>query len=300
MTSQVRSIAAVTKAVAVGDLSKQIEVDARGEILDLKNTVNGMVIRLRALAAEVTRVTLEVGSQGKLGGQANVEDVEGVWFSLVKNVNRMCLSLTDQVRSIASVTTAVAEGDLTRKVEIEVEGEMHQLKATVNSMVDDLNAFASEVTRVALEVGTQGILGGQAKVEGVKGTWADLTRNVNKMANNLTDQVRSISKVTKAVATGNLTQLVDVDAQGEMLDLKITVNKMVEQLSVFASEVTRVSLEVGTEGELGGQAVVPGVFGTWKVRAHHNFRDVAHFDSGFDRQRKSYGHESDQPSTVYC
>ncbi|KAK0245346.1 two-component histidine kinase Le.nik1-like protein [Armillaria nabsnona] len=265
LTSQVRSIAAVTKAVAVGDLSKQIEVDARGEILDLKNTVNGMVIRLRALAAEVTRVTLEVGSQGKLGGQANVEDVEGVWFSLVKNVNRMCLSLTDQVRSIASVTTAVAEGDLTRKVEIEVEGEMHQLKATVNSMVDDLNAFASEVTRVALEVGTQGILGGQAKVEGVKGTWADLTRNVNKMANNLTDQVRSISKVTKAVATGNLTQLVDVDAQGEMLDLKITVNKMVEQLSVFASEVTRVSLEVGTEGELGGQAVVPGVFGTWKA-----------------------------------
>ncbi|KAK0207938.1 hypothetical protein DFS33DRAFT_1254840 [Desarmillaria ectypa] len=265
LTSQVRSIAAVTKAVAVGDLSKQIEVDARGEILDLKNTVNGMVIRLRALAAEVTRVTLEVGSQGKLGGQATVEDVEGVWFELVKNVNRMCLSLTDQVRSIASVTTAVAEGDLTRKVEIEVEGEMHQLKATVNSMVDDLNAFASEVTRVALEVGTQGILGGQAKVEGVKGTWADLTRNVNKMANNLTDQVRSISKVTKAVATGNLTQLVDVDAQGEMLDLKITVNKMVEQLSVFASEVTRVSLEVGTEGELGGQAVVPGVFGTWKA-----------------------------------
>ncbi|KAK0464807.1 hypothetical protein IW261DRAFT_1347247 [Armillaria novae-zelandiae] len=265
LTSQVRSIAAVTKAVAVGDLSKQIEVDARGEILDLKNTVNGMVIRLRALAAEVTRVTLEVGSQGKLGGQATVEDVEGVWFELVKNVNRMCLSLTDQVRSIASVTTAVAEGDLTRKVEIEVEGEMHQLKATVNSMVDDLNAFASEVTRVALEVGTQGILGGQAKVEGVKGTWADLTRNVNKMANNLTDQVRSISKVTKAVATGNLTQLVEVDAQGEMLDLKITVNKMVEQLSVFASEVTRVSLEVGTEGKLGGQAVVPGVFGTWKA-----------------------------------
>ncbi|KAK0198025.1 two-component histidine kinase Le.nik1-like protein [Armillaria mellea] len=265
LTSQVRSIAAVTKAVAVGDLSKQIEVDARGEILDLKNTVNGMVIRLRALAAEVTRVTLEVGSQGKLGGQATVEDVEGVWFELVKNVNRMCLSLTGQVRSIASVTTAVAEGDLTRKVEIEVEGEMHQLKATVNSMVDDLNAFASEVTRVALEVGTQGILGGQAKVEGVKGTWADLTRNVNKMADNLTDQVRSISKVTKAVATGNLTQLVDVDAQGEMLDLKITVNKMVEQLSVFASEVTRVSLEVGTEGELGGQAVVPGVFGTWKA-----------------------------------
>ncbi|KAF9027257.1 hypothetical protein BDZ89DRAFT_1067080 [Hymenopellis radicata] len=264
LTSQVRSIAAVTKAVAVGDLSKQIEVDARGEILDLKNTVNSMVIRLRALAAEVTRVTLEVGSQGKLGGQATVPDVEGVWFELVKNVNRMCLSLTDQVRSIASVTTAVAEGDLTRKVEIEVEGEMHQLKTTVNSMVDDLNSFASEVTRVALEVGTQGILGGQAKVEGVKGTWADLTLNVNKMAANLTDQVRSISKVTKAVATGDLTKFVDVDVQGEMLELKETVNQMVGQLRVFANEVTRVSLEVGTEGKLGGQAVVPGVYGTWK------------------------------------
>ncbi|KAK0462455.1 uncharacterized protein EV420DRAFT_1524924 [Desarmillaria tabescens] len=265
LTSQVRSIAAVTKAVAVGDLSKQIEVDARGEILDLKNTVNGMVVRLRALAAEVTRVTLEVGSQGKLGGQANVPDVEGVWFELVRNVNRMCLSLTDQVRSIAAVTTAVAQGDLTRKVEIEVEGEMQQLKTTFNSMVDDLNAFAGEVTRVALEVGTQGILGGQATVEGVKGTWADLTRNVNRMGTNLTDQVRSISRVTKAVAMGNLTQLVDVNAQGEMLDLKITVNQMVEQLSVFASEVTRVSLEVGTEGRLGGQAIVPGVFGTWKA-----------------------------------
>lgn len=227
-----------------------------------------MVVRLRALAAEVTRVTLEVGSQGKLGGQANVPDVEGVWFELVRNVNRMCSSLTDQVRSIASVTTAVAEGDLTRKVEIEVEGEMQQLKRTVNSMVDDLNAFAGEVTRVALEVGTQGILGGQATVEGVKGTWADLTKNVNKMATNLTDQVRSISKVTKAVAMGNLTQLVDVNAQGEMLDLKITVNRMVEALSVFASEVTRVSLEVGTEGKLGGQADVPNVVGTWKVCVH--------------------------------
>ncbi|SJL18213.1 related to nik-1 protein (Os-1p protein) [Armillaria ostoyae] len=265
LTSQVRSIATVTKAVAVGDLSKQIEVDARGEMLDLKNNVNGMVVRLRALAAEVTRVTLEVGSQGKLGGQANVPDVEGVWFELVRNVNRMCLSLTDQVRSIASVTTAVAQGDLTRKVEIEVEGEMQQLKTTFNSMVDDLNAFAGEVTRVALEVGTQGILGGQATVEGVEGTWADLTRNVNKMATNLTDQVRSISKVTKAVAMGNLTQLVDVNAQGEMLDLKITVNQMVEQLSVFASEVTRVSLEVGTQGKLGEQAIVPGMFGTWKA-----------------------------------
>ncbi|KIJ97792.1 hypothetical protein K443DRAFT_681283 [Laccaria amethystina LaAM-08-1] len=265
LTSQVRSIAKVTKAVALGDLSKQIEVDARGEILDLKNTVNGMVVRLRALAAEVTRVTLEVGSQGKLGGQAHVPDVEGVWFELVRNVNRMCSSLTDQVRSIAKVTTAVARGDLTQKIEISVEGEMSTLKGTVNSMVDQLSAFASEVTRVALEVGTQGILGGQAKVEGVQGTWADLTRNVNKMASNLTDQVRSISEVTKAVALGDLGKLVNVDVQGEMLDLKMTVNSMVAQLSTLANEVTRVSLDVGTEGILGGQAFVPDVQGMWRV-----------------------------------
>jgi osomolarity two-component system sensor histidine kinase NIK1 len=265
LTSQVRSIAKVTKAVALGDLSKQIEVDARGEILDLKNTVNGMVVRLRALAAEVTRVTLEVGSQGKLGGQAHVPDVEGVWFELVRNVNRMCSSLTDQVRSIANVTTAVAKGDLTQKIEIEVEGEMSTLKRTVNSMVDQLSAFASEVTRVALEVGTQGILGGQARVEGVQGTWADLTRNVNKMASNLTDQVRSISEVTKAVALGDLSKTVQVDVQGEVLDLKMTVNSMVEQLSTLANEVTRVSIEVGTDGLLGGQAFVPDVQGMWKV-----------------------------------
>ncbi|KAH6897665.1 hypothetical protein BKA70DRAFT_1315390, partial [Coprinopsis sp. MPI-PUGE-AT-0042] len=265
LTNQVRSIAKVTKAVALGDLSKQIEVDARGEILDLKNTVNGMVVRLRALAAEVTRVTLEVGSQGKLGGQAHVPDVEGVWFELVRNVNRMCSSLTDQVRSIAMVTTAVARGDLTQKITIQVEGEMSTLKGTVNSMVDQLSAFASEVTRVALEVGTQGILGGQARVEGVQGTWADLTRNVNKMASNLTDQVRSISDVTKAVAAGDLTKLVNVDVQGEMLDLKMTVNSMVSQLSTLANEVTRVSLEVGTEGILGGQADVPDVQGMWKA-----------------------------------
>ncbi|KXN88384.1 Hybrid signal transduction histidine kinase J [Leucoagaricus sp. SymC.cos] len=265
LTGVVRSIAKVTKAVALGDLSKQIEVDARGEILDLKNTVNGMVVRLRALAAEVTRVTLEVGSQGKLGGQAHVPDVEGVWFELVRNVNRMCSSLTDQVRSIAVVTTAVAGGDLTQKIEIQVEGEMSTLKSTVNSMVDQLSAFASEVTRVALEVGTQGILGGQARVEGVKGTWADLTRNVNKMASNLTDQVRSISEVTKAVALGDLSKQVNVDVQGEMLDLKMTVNSMVYRLSTLANEVTRVSLEVGTEGILGGQAFVPDVQGMWQV-----------------------------------
>ncbi|KAH9058068.1 hypothetical protein EDB87DRAFT_1564499 [Lactarius vividus] len=267
LTNQVRNIARVTKAVALGDLSKQIDVDARGEILDLKNTVNGMVVRLRALAAEVTRVTLEVGSQGILGGQAHVPDVEGVWLELTRNVNRMCSSLTDQVRSIATVTTAVAQGDLTRKIEIQVEGEMATLKTTVNSMVDQLSAFASEVTRVALEVGTQGILGGQARVEGVQGTWADLTLNVNKMASNLTDQVRSISEVTKAVALGDLSKQVEVDVQGEMLDLKMTVNSMVNQLSTLANEVTRVSLEVGTEGILGGQAYVPDVQGMWKVLA---------------------------------
>ncbi|KAH9971282.1 hypothetical protein BJV74DRAFT_783695 [Russula compacta] len=267
LTNQVRNIARVTKAVALGDLSKQIEVEARGEILDLKNTVNGMVVRLRALAAEVTRVTLEVGSQGKLGGQAHVPDVEGVWLELTRNVNRMCSSLTDQVRSIATVTTAVAQGDLTRKIEIQVEGEMATLKTTVNSMVDQLSAFASEVTRVALEVGTQGILGGQARVEGVQGTWADLTLNVNRMASNLTDQVRSISEVTKAVALGDLSKQVEVDVQGEMLDLKMTVNSMVNQLSTLANEVTRVSLEVGTEGILGGQAYVPDVQGMWKVLA---------------------------------
>ncbi|CAL1702932.1 unnamed protein product [Somion occarium] len=267
LTNQVRSIAKVTKAVAVGDLSQQIDVDAQGEILELKETVNNMVVRLRTLAAEVTRVTLEVGSEGKLGGQANVPDVEGVWLELTRNVNRMCSSLTDQVRSIANVTTAVAKGDLTQKIEIEVEGEMLTLKRTVNSMVDQLSAFASEVTRVALEVGTQGVLGGQATVEGVQGTWADLTRNVNKMASNLTDQVRSISEVTKAVANGDLSRTVDVDVQGEMLELKTTVNQMVSRLSTLAGEVTRVSLEVGTEGKMGGQANVPNVQGMWKVLA---------------------------------
>ncbi|KAK1233995.1 histidine kinase osmosensor [Marasmius sp. AFHP31] len=251
LTSQVCSIAKVTKAVALGDLSKQIEV-------------NGMVVRLCALAAEVTRVTLEVGSQGKLGGQANVPDVEGVWFELVRNVNRMCSSITDQVRSIAIVTTAVAGGDLTQKIEMQVEGEVATLKKTVNNMVDQLGAFVSEVTRVALEVCTQGILGGQARVEGVQGTWADLTRNVNKMASNLTNQVRSISEVTKAITQGNLSKFVEVDVQGEMLDLKETVNSMVSQLSTFSNEVTCVSLEVGTEGILGGQAFVPDVQGEWK------------------------------------
>ncbi|KAG8737216.1 hypothetical protein FRC12_017224, partial [Ceratobasidium sp. 428] len=242
-----------------------IGVDAKGEILELKNTVNTMVVRLRMFAGEVTRVALDVGSRGILGGQASVPDVEGVWQELTDNVNRMCSNLTNQVRSIALVTTAVAEGDLTRKIEIEVEGEMLTLKNTVNSMVDQLSTFASEVTRVALEVGSMGILGGQAKVEGVQGTWADLTRNVNNMASNLTNQVRSIAKVTTAVAHGDLRQLVEVDVQGEMLMLKNTVNSMVAQLDTLASEVSRVALEVGIEGKLGGQAVVQDVEGVWKV-----------------------------------
>ncbi|KAG8940973.1 hypothetical protein FRC04_004864, partial [Tulasnella sp. 424] len=265
LTDQVRAIAQVTKAVALGDLSKMIEVDAQGEILELKTTVNGMVIRLRKLAEEVSRVSLEVGTLGNLGGQADVPDVEGVWWQLTNNVNKMCLNLTQQVRSIATVTTAVAKGDLTQRIEIEVEGEMATLKDTVNSMVQQLNTFASEVTRVALEVGTMGVLGGQAQVEGVQGTWADLTNNVNKMAENLTAQVRSIANVTKAVASGDLQQTVQVDVQGEMLDLKNTVNSMVRQLYTLANEVTRVSLEVGMEGKLGGQAMVEGVEGMWEV-----------------------------------
>ena len=265
LTNQVRSIAKVTTAVAKGDLSETIDVEARGEIAELKTTVNGMVVSLRTLADEVSRVSLEVGSQGKLGGQAYVPDVEGVWKDLTVNVNRMCESLTTQVRSIGSVTTAVAKGDLSKMIEIEAEGEMAVLKNTVNSMVRQLTVFANEVTRVALEVGTQGILGGQAVVEGVEGVWDDLTTNVNKMARNLTEQVREIAEVTKSVARGDLTKTVNADVQGEILDLKLTVNDMVAQLNVFAAEVTRVSLEVGTEGKLGGQAQVPNVEGTWQV-----------------------------------
>ncbi|ORY32324.1 CnNIK1 [Naematelia encephala] len=265
LTNQVRSIAKVTKAVARGDLSETIDVEASGEIAELKTTVNGMVMSLRTLADEVSRVSLEVGSQGKLGGQAQVPDVEGVWKEMTVNVNRMCESLTTQVRSIGSVTTAVAKGDLSKMIEIEAEGEMAVLKNTVNSMVRQLTVFANEVTRVALEVGTQGILGGQAVVGGVEGVWDDLTTNVNKMARNLTDHVREIAEVTKSVARGDLTKVVRADVQGEILDLKITVNDMVAQLTVFAREVTRVSLEVGTEGKLGGQAEVPNVEGTWKV-----------------------------------
>ncbi|KAG1228478.1 hypothetical protein G6F35_002329 [Rhizopus arrhizus] len=264
LTTQVRSIAEVTKAVALGDLSKKIDVETRGEILDLKNTVNDMVSQLRVFAAEVTRVAKEVGTEGKLGGQARVPNVDGTWKDLTDNVNTMASNLTTQVRSIKVVTQAVALGDLSKKIEVESGGEILELKNIVNSMVDQLRVFASEVTRVAREVGTEGKLGGEAFVPNVSGTWKGLTDNVNTMAANLTTQVRSIAEVTKAVATGDLSKKIHVETSGEILDLKNTVNSMVDQLNVFASEVTRVAKEVGTEGKLGGQALVPNIGGTWK------------------------------------
>jgi len=264
LTNQVRNIAKVTTAVATGDLSKKISVDARGEILELKDTVNTMVDQLNAFAGEVTRVAREVGSEGKLGGQAHVSGVAGTWKDLTDNVNSMASNLTNQVRNIAEVTTAVAKGDLSKKIGVEARGEILELKDTVNTMVDQLNAFANEVTRVAGEVGSQGRLGGQAQVPGVAGTWKDLTDNVNSMATNLTNQVRNIAKVTTAVANGDLSRKITVDVRGEMLELKDTINTMVDQLNAFAGEVTRVAREVGSEGKLGGQALVPGVAGTWK------------------------------------
>ncbi|KAJ9082352.1 histidine kinase osmosensor [Entomophthora muscae] len=264
LTAQVRDIANVSKAVARGDLSKKIMVDVKGEILDLKNTINTMVDQLRTFATEVTRVSLEVGTEGKLGGQAVVKDVGGTWKDLTDNVNIMAANLTGQVRSIAEVTTAVADGDLSKKISVNVKGEIHQLKTTVNSMVDRLRTFAAEVTRVAREVGTEGKLGVQAHVKGVGGTWKELTDNVNTMAANLTGQVRDIANVSKAVARGDLSKKITVNVKGEILDLKNTINTMVDQLQTFATEVTRVSLEVGTEGKLGGQAVVKDVGGTWK------------------------------------
>ncbi|MDB5337279.1 MAG: barA 4, partial [Planctomycetaceae bacterium] len=264
LTSQVRNIAEVTIAVANGDLSKKITVDVRGEILALKETINTMVDQLRSFAAEVTRVAREVGTDGKLGGQAQVPGVGGTWKDLTDSVNSMASNLTGQVRNIADVTTAVARGDLSRKITVDVKGEILQLKETINTMVDQLSAFASEVTRVAREVGTEGKLGGQAQVLGVAGTWKDLTDNVNSMASNLTGQVRNIADVTVAVANGDLSKKITVDVRGEILQLKETINTMVEQLRSFASEVTRVAREVGTEGRLGVQAVVPGVAGTWK------------------------------------
>jgi HAMP domain-containing protein/signal transduction histidine kinase/CheY-like chemotaxis protein len=263
LTGQVRNIAEVTTAVALGDLSKKITVDVKGEILELKNTINTMVDQLNGFASEVTRVAREVGTEGKLGGQAQVPGVAGTWADLTENVNSMAANLTGQVRNIAEVTTAVASGDLSKKITVDVKGEILELKNTINTMVDQLNGFASEVTRVAREVGTEGKLGGQAQVPGVGGTWKDLTDNVNSMAANLTGQVRNIAEVTTAVASGDLSKKITVDVQGEILELKNTINTMVDQLNGFASEVTRVAREVGTEGKLGGQAQVPGVAGTW-------------------------------------
>ena len=264
LTGQVRNIAAVTTAVANGDLSKKITADAKGEILELKDTINTMVDQLNGFASEVTRVAREVGTDGKLGGQAVVRGVSGTWKDLTDNVNLMGNNLTNQVRNIAAVTTAVANGDLSKKITADARGEILELKDTINTMVDQLNGFASEVTRVAREVGTEGKLGGQAYVAGVGGTWKDLTDNVNSMASNLTGQVRNIAAVTTAVANGDLTKKITVDAKGEILDLKNTINTMVDQLNSFASEVTRVAREVGTDGKLGGQADVKGVSGTWK------------------------------------
>ena len=264
LTAQVRNIAEVTTAVARGDLSRKITVDVKGEILELKNTINTMVDQLNSFASEVTRVAREVGTEGKLGGQAEVPEVAGTWKDLTDNVNFMASNLTAQVRNIAEVATAIAGGDLSKKITVDVRGELLQLKETLNTTTDQLRSFAGEVTRVAREVGTEGRLGGQANVPGAAGTWKDLTDNVNLLAANLTTQVRNIAEVTTAVARGDLSRKITVDVKGEILELKNTINTMVDQLNAFASEVTRVAREVGTEGKLGGQAQVPGVAGTWK------------------------------------
>ncbi len=274
LTTQVRDIAQVATAVAKGDLSQKVDVPARGEILQLKETVNTMVDQLSAFADEVTRVAREVGTEGNLGGQAIVRGASGTWKDLTDNVNVMASNLTGQVRSIAKVATAVARGDLSQKITVEAKGEVAALADVINTMVDTLSAFADEVTRVAREVGTEGRLGGQAHVPNVAGTWKDLTDNVNSMANNLTGQVRNIALVTTAVAGGDLSKKIDVDARGEILELKTTINTMVDQLSSFAAEVTRVAREVGSEGRLGGQAEVEGVEGTWK-RLTENVNELA-------------------------
>ncbi|MFE8959189.1 HAMP domain-containing protein [Streptomyces iakyrus] len=274
LTSQVRNIALVSTAVAQGDLGKKITVEAKGEILELKSTINTMVDQLSAFADEVTRVAREVGTEGNLGGQAQVRGVSGVWKDLTDNVNFMALNLTSQVRNIAQVTTAVANGDLSKKITVDARGEILELKDTVNTMVEQLRAFADEVTRVAREVGTDGRLGGRAQVLGVSGVWRDLTDNVNYMADNLTSQVRNIAQVATAVAQGDLSRKIDVDARGEILELKTTINTMVDTLSSFSSEVTRVAREVGSEGRLGGQARVEGVYGTWK-RLTTNVNELA-------------------------
>lgn len=260
----VREIASVTTAVAHGDLTKKIERPARGEILQLQQTINTMVDQLRTFASEVTRVARDVGTEGILGGQADVGGVKGMWNDLTVNVNAMANNLTTQVRDIIKVTTAVAKGDLTQKVQAECRGEMFKLKSTINSMVDQLQQFAREVTKIAREVGTEGRLGGQATVHDVEGTWRDLTENVNGMAMNLTTQVREIAKVTTAVARGDLTKKIGVEAKGEIWELKNTINQMVDRLGTFAVEVSKVAREVGTDGTLGGQAQVANVEGKWK------------------------------------
>ena len=279
-----RNIAEVTTAVARGDLSRKITVDVKGEILELKNTINTMVDQLNAFASEVTRVAREVGTEGKLGGQAQVPGVAGTWKDLTDNVNSMASNLTAQVRNIAEVATAIAGGDLSKKITVNVSGEILQLKETINTMVDQLNAFAGEVTRVAREVGTEGRLGGQAQVRGVAGTWKDLTDSVNSMASNLTTQVRNIAEVTTAIANGDLSKKITVDVRGEILELKETINTMVDQLNAFAGEVTRVAREVGTEGKLGGQA--------------HGARRCRHLE-GPDRQRQLHGQQSDGPGAQH-
>src|SRR6185437_1778529 len=258
LTVQLRDVSKVATAIANGDLTQKISVDVKGEILQIKDVINKMVDQLSSFASEVTRVAKEVGTEGKLGGQAEVKGVSGVWKDLTDNVNGLAGNLTDQVRNIAKVTTAVANGDLSQKITVDAKGEIFELKNTINVMVDQLNSFAAEVTRVAKEVGTEGRLGGQADVKGVSGTWKDLTDNVNQLAGNLTSQVRNIAKVTTAVANGDLSQKITVDARGEILELKNTINTMVDQLRSFAAEVTRVAKEVGTEGKLGGQAEVKG------------------------------------------
>ena len=264
LTNQVRDIATVTTAVANGDLTQKVKASCKGEILQLKSTINSMVDQLRQFAQEVTKIAKAVGTDGELGGQATVHDVEGTWKDLTQNVNIMAMNLTTQVREIASVTTAVAKGDLSQKVNAEVKGEILNLKITINGMVDRLNNFAFEVSKVAREVGTDGTLGGQANVENVEGKWAELTQNVNIMANNLTQQVRGISDVTQAIARGDLSQKIEVHAQGEVLKLKNTINDMVDRLNTFARELKRVAREVGVDGKMGGQANVENVSGRWK------------------------------------
>ena len=278
LTGQVRNIAEVSTAIASGNLSKKITVDVKGEILELKDTINTMVDQLSSFASEVTRVAREVGTDGKLGGQAQVPGVAGTWKDLTDSVNSMASNLTGQVRNIAEVSTAIASGNLSKKITVNVSGEILLLKETINTMVDQLNAFAGEVTRVAREVGTEGRLGGQANVPGVAGTWKDLTDNVNFMASNLTGQVRNIAEVTTAVARGDLSRKITVDVKGEILELKNTINTMVDQLNAFAGEVTRVAREVGTDGKLGGQAACAG-------RGRNVERP--------DRQRKLHGQQPD-------